>query len=86
MLVDPYYFPSKLAIFRSSKTFAKNLQNFSCHDQVVKNIVFSTAKNKNDDNFEVKLLTQYYNHYSITNINTGQEDSFEFDYDNCDYF
>lgn len=74
MLVDPYYFPEKIALFTSSKQFKKNLENLKCHDMIQKSIIFSTAKNDKDENYDIKLLNQYQNHYTISTMITVDEE------------
>jgi predicted nucleotidyltransferase len=74
MLVDPYYFPVKLVLFKSSKHFGMNLHNLKCHDMIYKVIIFSTAKNEKDENYDVKLLVQYQNHYTISTMKQLEDD------------
>ena len=64
------------------------MSNCMCHDQIKKAIVFSTAKNSKDENFDVKLLMQYQNHYCLSTMKS-QDDITErppFEFNATDYF
>ena len=58
LIIDPYYKQVEIAIFQSNKCF-ETRKSKKFQDIVIKNIMYTTKKSKNDTDFEIKLLTQY---------------------------
>ena len=52
----------------------------------MKNFIFNTAKNDKDDSFDVKCLTQYFDHYSISTLAQCNDETYYYDYSQCNYF
>ena len=78
LIVDPYYEEIQIAIFKSSR-YISIPYNKKYHDIIIKNVMYSTRKNKNDIDFKLKLVTQYPEF-----IDTRDLEQKDFDDDNSD--
>ena len=57
LMIDPYLSKTQIAIFKSTKTFSKDMDDIQSHDQVIKTVIFSTHRSEKDKLFDVKCLT-----------------------------
>jgi len=56
MIVDPFYQNIQIAIFKSTKIFAKDPKNLKLEDCLVKTIMYCTKADPKDINFDVKMI------------------------------
>lgn len=78
--VDPYYKECQMAFFRSSKVFKQNYNDIDCRDQIIQNMIFNTARNSKDCRFQVKLVTQYQESFTISSLFNKSDEEIREDY------
>ena len=80
LIVDPYYYETQFAYFRSSRRFnQKDFFGKKEYDIMIKNYAYCTKENANDKNFDLKVVTQYPTHLKQTLLkklqNAGQNEN-----------